>query len=51
MLISGHLNSKKTQNEADVKDLVKIMPIVIERYSDFEVICGMDTNSYIAPFD
>lgn len=29
MLISGHLNSKKAENEADVKDLVKIMPIVV----------------------
>jgi hypothetical protein len=29
MLISGHLNSKKVENQADVKDLTKIMPIVI----------------------
>lgn len=32
MLISGHLNSKKEENAANVKDLVKIMPVVVERY-------------------
>ena len=29
ILISGHLNSKKTQNEIDVKNFTKIMPIVV----------------------
>ena len=51
MLISGHLNSKKEENAANVRDLVKIMPVVLEKYPEFEVICGMDANSFIKPFD
>lgn len=27
------------------------MPVIIERYHELEIICGMDANSYIAPFD
>lgn len=50
-LISGHLNSKKAENEVNVKELMKIMPIIIEKYADFEVIVGMDANSFIKPFD
>ena len=50
-LISGHLNSKKAENAADVKDLMKILPIVKEKFKEFDLICGMDTNSYIPPFD
>lgn len=49
-LISGHLNSKKVENEANVKDLMKIMPIIMEKYSDFEIIVGMDANSFIPTF-
>ena len=50
-LISGHLNSKKAENEVNVKQLQTIMPVLIEKYPEFEIICGMDANSYIAPFD
>jgi hypothetical protein len=32
ILISGHLNSKKEENASNVKDLVTIMPVVVERY-------------------
>lgn len=50
-LISGHLNSKKAENEADVKKLMTIMPIIKQKYKDLDFICGMDANSYIPPFD
>jgi hypothetical protein len=50
-LISGHLNSKKVENEANVKQLQGIMPVIMEKYKDFEIICGMDANSFIPPFD
>ena len=50
-LISGHLNSKKAQNEENVKDLVSIMPVIIEKFSDFEIISGLDANSFIKPFN
>lgn len=32
MLISGHLNSKPEKNQENVKDLQKVMPIVLEKY-------------------
>ena len=50
-MISGHLNSKKEKNQENVKDLQKIMPTIVERYPELDIICGMDANSYIEPFD
>ena len=32
MLISGHLNSKPEKNQENVKDLHKILPIILEKY-------------------
>lgn len=46
-LISGHLNSKKPENEANVKELMTVMPIVADKYADLEVIMGLDANSFI----
>jgi len=50
-LISGHLNSKKAENEADVKKLQEVMPIIKKKFPEFDFICGMDANSFIPPFD
>lgn len=30
---------------------MKIMPIIIEKYADHEIIVGMDANSFIPAFD
>ena len=49
-LISGHLNSKKAENQVNVKELQTVMPIIMEKYPEYDVICGMDANSFIAPF-
>lgn len=46
-LISGHLNSKKAENEVNVKELMTVMPAVLDKYHDLEIIVGLDANSYI----
>lgn len=49
-LISGHLNSKKAENEVNVKEVKTIVPVLLQKYPDHDIIIGMDANSYIEPF-
>lgn len=50
LLICGHLASKKSENEKNVKSLKTILPIVRSKFCSYEIICGCDCNAYIDNF-
>lgn len=47
ILICGHLASKKVENEKNVKDLKEMLPILREKFPNYDIICGCDCNTFV----
>lgn len=51
ILISGHLSSSKSLNEENVKTLKKGFEMLREKHPNYDVICGVDVNSFLGEFN
>lgn len=51
ILISGHLSSSKSLNQENIKTLKKGFEMLKEKHPDYEVICGVDANSFLGEFN
>lgn len=51
ILIAGHLSSSKSLNDENVKTLKKGLEMLREKHPNYDVICGVDANSFLGEFN